>query len=189
MVSSCSKCRVPAPIHAQLIALFGAFFDYRLYVFEFDDIIAKMKLLELKCKNCGAVLKIEEDETTINCKHCGSKYKLDDEDIHIKYDDMEQAGYDYERGRMRAHAERIIAEEEAAYDSHTGPKSKKKAMALCCLGFVGLGGIHDFYLGRIGSGIVKFLTLNLFLIGSIADLASLTSGHYVDSHGLFVRED
>ncbi len=61
-----------------------------------------MKLLELKCKNCGAVLKVEEDEATINCKHCGSKYKLDDEDIHIKYDNMEQAGYDYERGRMRA---------------------------------------------------------------------------------------
>ena len=159
-----------------------------------------MKLLELKCKNCGAILKVEEDKTSVNCKACGSKYKLDDEVKHVKYDDMEQAGYDYERGRLRARREleearreaefeEELAERQAEYDSMTSPKSKKTTIWLCCLGFLGLGGIHDFYLGRIGSGIVKFLTVNLFLLGTIVDLLRITDDSYQDSKDLFVREN
>lgn len=29
-------------------------------------------------------------------------------------------------------------------------KSKGICMALCIIGFFGIGGLHDFYLGRIG---------------------------------------
>ena len=96
-----------------------------------------MKLVELKCKNCGAVLKVEDDKTSVNCKACGSKYKLDDEVKHVKYDDMEQAGYEYERGRIRARKEHEqvkreaeleeeLEERQASYDRMTSPKSKKE---------------------------------------------------------------
>lgn len=61
-----------------------------------------MKLLELKCKNCGAALKVKPDTTDIHCTHCKASYKLDDEFQHIKFDDMEKAGYDYERGKQKA---------------------------------------------------------------------------------------
>ena len=64
-----------------------------------------MKLLEMKCKNCGALLKVEENAQYINCQYCNTKYKLDDEVQHIKYDDMEKSGYEFEKGRMRAHKE------------------------------------------------------------------------------------
>jgi TM2 domain-containing membrane protein YozV len=29
-------------------------------------------------------------------------------------------------------------------------KSKGMAIFLCCFGFIGIGGLHDFYLGRKG---------------------------------------
>lgn len=64
-----------------------------------------MKLVELKCKNCGAILKVQSGTIDIHCEHCKANYKLDDEAQHIKYDDMEKAGYDYERGRIKAKKE------------------------------------------------------------------------------------
>lgn len=64
-----------------------------------------MKLVELKCKNCGAVLKVKPNTNDIHCDHCKANYKLDDEVQHIKYDDMEKAGYDYEKGKQKARQE------------------------------------------------------------------------------------
>ena len=64
-----------------------------------------MKLVELKCKNCGGILKVQPGSTDIHCEHCKANYKLDDEAQHIKYDDMEKAGYDYEKGKLRARQE------------------------------------------------------------------------------------
>jgi len=46
---------------------------------------------------------------------------------------------------------------------------------LCCIGFLGLAGIHRFYRGRILSGILWLFTGGLFLIGTILDLANLLS--------------
>ena len=56
--------------------------------------------------------------------------------------------------------------------------NKKTALILCSLGFIGLGGIHDFYLGKFGSGIVKLLTINWFLFGTIIDLVKLSNDSY-----------
>ena len=64
-----------------------------------------MKLLELKCKNCGANLKIDEESEFINCPYCNASYKLDDEVQHVKYDDMENSGYEFEKGRIKAQKE------------------------------------------------------------------------------------
>lgn len=64
-----------------------------------------MKLVELKCKNCGAVLKVKPGTNDIHCEHCKANYKLDDEVRHIKFDDVEKAGYDYEKGRQKARQE------------------------------------------------------------------------------------
>lgn len=67
-----------------------------------------MKLIELKCKSCGANLKANEEQKSITCQYCKAKFKLDDEVQHIKYDDMEQAGYEFEKGRIKAQNENRI---------------------------------------------------------------------------------
>lgn len=64
-----------------------------------------MKLVELKCKNCGADLTVEEGTKNVKCQYCQTKFKLDDEVKHIQYDNMEQSGYDFEKGRIRAQQE------------------------------------------------------------------------------------
>ena len=66
-----------------------------------------MKLVELECKNCGAALKVEEESDIINCPYCNASYKIDDEVKHVKYDDMENSGYEFEKGRIKAQKEHL----------------------------------------------------------------------------------
>ena len=62
--------------------------------------------------------------------------------------------------------------------STSNEKDKNVTIILCCLGFIGLGGIHDFYLGNIGAGIIKLFTWNWFFIGTIIDLIRISKNEY-----------
>jgi len=74
------------------------------------------------------------------------------------------------------------------YTTITSDKSKQTALILCLLGFIGIGGIHDFYLGKYGAGIIKLLTVNIFGIGTILDLIKISSGGYRDNAGAPLRK-
>lgn len=41
------------------------------------------------------------------------------------------------------------------------------------MGFVCVAGLHRFYLGKVGSGILYLFTLGFFFIGTFADLFSI----------------
>ena len=57
-----------------------------------------MKLVELKCKNCGAQLKVEEGTTQVKCDFCGSSFSVDS-----AYND----GYQYTKGSLKAQSEQM----------------------------------------------------------------------------------
>ena len=76
----------------------------------------------------------------------------------------------------------------ANYTTITSDKNKKTALLLCLLGFVGIGGIHDFYLGKIGNGIIKIITINWFMFGTILDLIRISTGGYKDNAGAPLRQ-
>lgn len=78
--------------------------------------------------------------------------------------------------------------ETTNYVTMSSDKNKKTALILCAIGFIGLGGLHDFYLGKIGSGIVKICTVNWLFIGSIGDIIKIASGSYLDSAGAPLRK-
>ncbi len=62
-------------------------------------------------------------------------------------------------------------------------KSKMVALILCLIGFFGLGGLHRMYVGKVGSGVVHFLTYGLCAVGTIIDLIAILSGGFRDSYG------
>lgn len=64
-----------------------------------------MKLVEMKCKNCGANLKVKADSKEVDCQFCHTSFKIDDEVLHHKIDDAEQTGYEFEKGKIRAQEE------------------------------------------------------------------------------------
>lgn len=48
--------------------------------------------------------------------------------------------------------------------------------------------MHDFYVGKIGMGIVKLFTLNFFGIGTVIDLIKIAGGTYTDGAGVAIRK-
>jgi len=91
-----------------------------------------MKLVEMKCKNCGAQLKVENDATEVTCKFCGANYKLDDGKIRIDTENFHEAGYQLEKGKLKAQME---AEEERK-NKIIEKEKKDKALVWWVLGWI-----------------------------------------------------
>lgn len=60
-------------------------------------------------------------------------------------------------------------------------KSKMVALLLCI--FLGGLGIHRFYVGKIGTGIIWLLTSGCFGIGYIVDIVMIATGKFTDKAG------
>ncbi|MDO4408838.1 MAG: hypothetical protein Q4C16_07840 [Eubacteriales bacterium] len=65
-----------------------------------------MRLVNMTCPNCGAQLQVDVDRKQAYCEHCGTKLFMQDDVHHIVYDNAEDAGYKFEKGRQRAQEER-----------------------------------------------------------------------------------
>lgn len=74
----------------------------------------------------------------------------------------------------------------ANYMTITSDKSKNTAL-LCCI-FGGLFGIHQFYVGNIGKGILYLFTAGLFSIGWIIDIIKIATGSFRDNAGAPLRQ-
>ncbi|MBE6052935.1 MAG: TM2 domain-containing protein [Clostridium sartagoforme] len=72
------------------------------------------------------------------------------------------------------------------YTTITSDKSRKITLIICAI--AGMIGVHDFYLGRVGSGFIKLLTCNYFSIGWIVDLIKISTGAYKDNVGAPLRK-
>lgn len=60
-------------------------------------------------------------------------------------------------------------------------KSKLTALLLCI--FFGSIGIHRFYTGKIGTGILWLLTGGCFGIGYVVDIIMIATGKFMDKDG------
>ena len=65
-------------------------------------------------------------------------------------------------------------------------KNKNTALILAiCLGVLG---IHHFYVGKVGTGIIWFITAGFFMIGWIYDIVKIASGTFTDGTGRVIRK-
>lgn len=201
-----------------------------------------MKLINLKCSNCGADLQVDPERKQIYCMYCGTKLLVEDETINITSRIVDEARlkeaevrlkeleYEHERElreetirqeQKKSHrlsimiylaaifftfflgslrhlfpavlvfgAIALVAANSgdrrnmrsARYDY--SPKSRVTALVLCL--FFGIFGIHYFYVGRVGMGILYLLTLGFFGIGWMIDMIRIACGTFTDRNGLFL---
>lgn len=210
-----------------------------------------MKLIKLKCSNCGAELQIDMEGKQAFCSYCGSRLLIDDDTIHITKHIVDEARlkeaevrlkeleYAHER-EMRAR-EREFRHEELQREQkksfrlsllvfllalvitysvpglrsvfvlvlifggislagmqsderrnrsndiwiNYSPKSRLAALIICL--FFGVFGVHYFYVGKIGTGILYLLTLGFFGIGWFIDLIRIACGIFKDKNGYYLR--
>ena len=67
------------------------------------------------------------------------------------------------------------------YNNYKSPKNKYIALLLCIIG--GTFGLHHFYVGRPGMGILYIFTQGLLFIGWIIDIFKISTNQFVDGEG------
>ena len=70
-------------------------------------------------------------------------------------------------------------------EQRVSEKSKVVAALLCF--FLGGAGIHRFYAGKVGTGIIWLLTGGLFGIGALIDFIMILCGNFKDKTGAAIK--
>ena len=70
------------------------------------------------------------------------------------------------------------------------PKSRLIVTLLAALPFVsfGVGGVHRFYLGKIGTGVAQLLTFGGLVVWQLIDFIMAVSGNMKDKEGRLIKD-
>lgn len=66
------------------------------------------------------------------------------------------------------------------------PKLRLVALILCIV--LGLFGVHRFYVGKVGTGILMLLTIGFFGIWTFIDFILIISGSFKDKQGRVITK-
>ena len=94
-----------------------------------------MKIVSMICPNCGASLQVDADQKNLTCSYCGNGLYVDDEVKHVQYDNAEETGYQFEKGRQRAQAEATRVQQQS-FNMNSGKPPKKRKTWLWVLGWI-----------------------------------------------------
>ena len=61
-----------------------------------------MRVISIHCPNCGAQLDVSDNASMVRCDYCNQQVTIDDEVKRFQLTNAEQAGYEFEKGRLRA---------------------------------------------------------------------------------------
>lgn len=55
--------------------------------------------------------------------------------------------------------------------------------------FLGAFGVHRFYVGKIGSGVLQLITCGGFGIWALIDFIIIAVGNFTDAEGRYIKND
>lgn len=166
-----------------------------------------------KCPNCSAPLKIDQQAHTFFCEYCGARIfdaelkeaqneslrmalrqreaDIESRRLELEYEQKRRAsenGPPAGQGAQRTARPIIVNMMDPGSGGAFGnyPYRSKWAAFFLCL-FFGTFGVHRFYVGKTGTGILWMLTLGLFGIGWTVDLLLILLGAFRDKAGFPLR--
>lgn len=95
-----------------------------------------MKIVSMVCPNCGASIQVDADKKNLTCNYCGNSLFVDDEVQHVQYDNAEETGYQFEKGRQRAQAEAKQFSTQQYGHTIQQPPVKKRKTWLWVIGWI-----------------------------------------------------
>ena len=95
-----------------------------------------MRIVSMNCPNCGATLQVDADNKHLTCSYCGNALFVDDEANHVKIDNPERVGYEFEKGRQRAQAEQRYSQPNMYSQTTNNSQPKKRRTWLWVLGWL-----------------------------------------------------
>lgn len=129
-----------------------------IVILKFIDIRGVRKMENQKyCKHCGEVI----DADCIICPKCGKQVET-----------LEQ--------KQGVVINNTVSATAVAGGGMNEESPKSKILALILAIFLGAAGIHRFYVGKIGTGIIWLCTGGCFAIGWIYDIIKIASGTFRD---------
>ena len=115
----------------------------------------------------------------VRCPECGST------SIAFQRETTATRGVHKTVGICRNCGNTWVTAQDSVYAYNTvpvQPKSKIAALIMCI--FFGYFGVHQFYVGKVGMGILYIFTIGLFGIGWIIDIFLIAFGAFKDKNGI-----
>ena len=128
--------------------------------------------MEIKCPVCGAPLEGEV------CTYCGHRLKTSINNSTVQSQNANNISF--VTNVVNNNSQNISNQM-----SNVSKKNKITALILCVL--FGFLGVHRFYVGKVGTGLLYLFTGGLFLIGYIVDIILIITGKFTDKFGLELR--
>lgn len=151
-----------------------------------------MAIRTFTCPHCGATMNIDTDRRRVVCEYCDSETLLDIKSEGSRYQEPGRdpepevrsaaGGYSYGRDTEGSSTGAGYNKAPGYAASGVSPKSRMAALLLCV--FLGIFGIHRFYVGKVGTGLLYFFTMSIFGFGYIFDIIMIVTGNFRDSRGL-----
>ncbi len=150
-------------------------------------------MAEFKCEKCGAT-EFNIENGMLVCSYCGAKYPMNQgaaqeestpeqkstEDINVNVN-VDTSSNDTGSSVASSSDTSMYQATRPAYVIVKSPKSWLGTLLLCI--FLGPLGIHRFYVGKVGTGIIWLLTGGVVGIGWIVDIIFIAIGRFKDKQG------
>lgn len=148
-----------------------------------------------KCEKCGAPLENGK------CPYCGADYTAASAAANPQPNQQQAPTSNYQQPPVGNYQQPVYQQppvgnyQQPVYQNNpyaappmpaVSPKSKIAALILCI--FLGGLGIHRFYAGKVGTGILWLLTAGVFGIGWIVDIIMIATGSFKDGNDLPIKQ-